>query len=202
MATLVIQPVVTPQPKTPTSPTTQKPTSITIPDSDIVKAYSDVSGYNPNTGANDNGAAALDVLNYWRKTGVSNHTIYAYAKINTLNIPHVKYAIYLFGGAYLGFQLPLSAQTQDIWDVPPTGTTTGAGVAGSWGGHAVCAIGYDSQHIYLISWGLIKKATWAFFSAYCDEAYVIISNDYVNSGKSPSGFDLTALQADLTALSQ
>jgi len=175
--------------------------SVTIPDSEIVKAYSDVSGYNPSTGENDKGAAALDALNYWRKTGIANHTIFAYAKINVLNIPHVKYAIYLFGGAYLGFQLPLSAQTQDIWDVPPTGTTTGNGVAGSWGGHCVCAIGYDSQFIYLISWGQIKKATWAFFSAYCDEAYVIISQDFANSGKTPNGFDFTTLQSDLQALS-
>ena len=142
------------------------------------------------------------MLNYWRKTGISNHSIYAFVKINQLNIPHVKYAIRLLGGAYLGFQLPLSAQNQDIWDVPPTGTATGNGVAGSWGGHAVCAIGYDPQYIYLISWGAVKKATWAFFSAYCDEAYALISNDYVNSGKAPSGFDLTTLQADLNALSQ
>ena len=176
--------------------------SIKIPDSDIVKSYTDVSGYDPITGINDNGASALDVLNYWRKTGISNHNIYAYAKINTVDIQHVKYAIYMFGGAYLGFELPVSAQNQDIWDIPPTGTKMGSGVVGSWGGHAVCAIGYDTQFIYLISWGEVKKATWAFFSAYCSEAYVIISNDYLKSGKTPHGFDLASLQSDLKALSQ
>ncbi len=181
--------------------TTTPLTSVTIPDSDIVKAYSDVSGYDPKTGDRDRGAAALDVLNYWRKQGVSGHTINSYVKINAKNIPHVKYAIYLLGGAYLGFQLPLSAQNQDIWDVPPTGTATGNGVAGSWGGHAVCAIGYDTQFIYLISWGQIKKATWAFFSAYCDEAYAIISQEFASAGKTPNAFDLAALQADLAALS-
>lgn len=179
-----------------------KPNVLVIPDSDIVKAYSDVTGYNPSTGANDTGAAALDVLNYWRKNGVSGHTIFAYAKINVLNIPHVKYAIYMFGGAYLGLELPISAQTQDIWDVPPTGTASGSGLAGSWGGHAVCAIGYDANYIYLISWGQIKKATWAFFTAYCDEAYVIISSDFAKSGKLPNGFDFTTLQADLAALTR
>jgi hypothetical protein len=172
---------------------------VVIPDSDIVKAYSAVSGYDPNTGINDFGASCLDVLNYWRKNGIANHKIIAYASINVRNLPHIKVAIFLFGGIYLGINLPESAKKQDIWDVPATGTQTGAGVAGSWGGHCVCAIGYDDRYIYVISWGQMKKATWAFFSAYCQEAYAVIGEEFAGQ-KTPSGFDFNTLKADLKML--
>jgi hypothetical protein len=39
--------------------------------------------------------------------------------------------------------------------------------------------------------------TWAFWDRYCDEAYCIISNDFLSGGKAPNGLDLNALNADL-----
>jgi len=48
-------------------------------------------------------------------------------------------AIWLFGGAYIGIQLPIRAQNQDVWDVP---SDLGLDdVPGSWGGHAVYLVG-------------------------------------------------------------
>lgn len=168
-------------------------------DKAIVKAYCAVSGYDPKTGANDNGAVELDVLNYWRKSGVGGHTIGAFAATTLKNIDHVKAAVYLFGGCYIGLSLPNSAQGQDVWDVP-AGGPTGAGEKGSWGGHAVCVVGYDEQGLSVITWGALKKMTWAFWNTYCDESYAIISNDFLNNGKTPAGFDIAALQADLKAI--
>lgn len=168
-------------------------------DAAILKAYSAVSGYNPKTGANDNGAVELDVLNYWRKTGVGGHVIGAFAATTLNNIDHVKAAVYLFGGCYIGISLPISAQNQDVWDLP-AGGATGDGAKGSWGGHAVCVVGYDEQGPSVITWGAVKKMTWAFWNTYCDESYAIISNDFLNNGKTPAGFDMAALQADLKAI--
>ncbi len=37
-------------------------------DGEILNAYVAVSGYNPETHANDNGAVEIDVLNYWRSS--------------------------------------------------------------------------------------------------------------------------------------
>jgi hypothetical protein len=40
--------------------------------------------------------------------------------------------------------------------------------------------------------------TWRFWNDYCEEAYAILSPDWVQPGKrAPSGFGLPALQADL-----
>ncbi len=36
-----------------------------IPDQQIISSYAAISGYNPKTHANDDGANLLDVLNYW-----------------------------------------------------------------------------------------------------------------------------------------
>jgi hypothetical protein len=39
--------------------------------------------------------------------------------------------------------------------------------------------------------------TWEFWDRYCDEAYVLLSEDFLAVGKAPNGFDLAALKADL-----
>ena len=102
--------------------------------------------------------------------------------------------------------LPISAQTQQVWSVPPGGPT-GDGKPGSWGGHAVPVMGYDSHGLTVITWGAPKVMTWQFWAAYCDEAYAVLSMDFLkadpnnpNDPVSPNGFDLAALQADLKAV--
>ncbi len=168
-------------------------------DADIVAVYSAVTGYNPKTGKNDNGAVETKVLNYWRSTGLAGHKILAYAALEPKNHNHVMLSTFLFGGCYIGMALPISAQKQKVWSVPPGGAT-GQGAPGSWGGHAVPVIGYDSHGLTVITWGATKKMTWSFWDAYCDESYALISPDFANKKTSPSGFDLAALQADLKKL--
>ncbi len=165
-------------------------------DTDIIKAYSAITGYNPATGANDNGANETAVLNYWRKTGVASHKILAYAALEPKNHNHIMLSVFLFGGCYIGVGLPISAQRQKVWSVPPGGAT-GKGAPGSWGGHAVPVIGYDSHGLTVITWGATKRMTWSFWDAYCDESYAIISTDFAGAKPAPNGFDLAALQADI-----
>ena len=45
------------------------------------------------------------------------------------------------------------------------------------------------------------KMTWNFWNIYCDEAYAVLSPDWIGQAKlAPSGFDLAALEADLAAV--
>ncbi len=172
---------------------------VQVTDSQVIQAYAAVTGFDPTTGLGDNGAVELDILNYWRKTGMAGHTITAYAALTPGDTNHVKIATDLFCGVYIGLQLPTSAQTQDVWDVPPGGTV-GTGAPGSWGGHAVCVVGYDSSHLTIITWGQKKLMTWKFWGAYCDEAYAILSNDYLRGAVAPAGVDVVTLQQDLQAV--
>jgi hypothetical protein len=161
----------------------------------IVSAYSAVSGYVPGDASTDQGAVELDVLNYWRKTGVGGHKIAAYVKLDPTNHDQIKQAINLFGGAYIGIAMPTSAQNEigSVWS-----STSDA--PGSWGGHAVHVAAYDADTITCVTWGALQKMTWAFWSAYVDEAYAVLAADWFSGGHSPQGFDLTTLTWDLAAI--
>lgn len=169
-------------------------------DAQIVAAYSAITGYAPSDPTSDRGAVELDVLKFWRASGIAGHKIGAFASVSPKNVGHVKSAIALFGGLYIGVALPLSAQGQAVWDVPKGGAR-GKGKPGSWGGHAVPVIGYDASGLTVVTWGQPLKMTWAFWAAYCDEAYALLSPDWVDgTAPAPSGFDLATLTADLKAL--
>jgi hypothetical protein len=168
-------------------------------DDAIVQAYSAVSGYNPATGERDNGAIELDVLRYWRKQGIAGHKIAAYAAITPYKLSQIKAAIWLFEGAYLGLALPETAQDQEVWDL-----VGGPGSSpGSWGGHAVNAIGYDEDGVTVVTWGAKQRMTWSFWGSYCDEAYAVLSEDMLlGDGRCCAGMDLPALQRDLLEVSR
>ena len=170
-------------------------------DEQIVEAYSAVSGYDPKTGENDNGCYALDVLKYWRRHGIAGHKIHAFAKVDINHPRLIETAIMLFGGLYLGLSLPESAKRQlgHLWSIPNENVENEA--PGSWGGHAVWVPElYNPQIVACVTWGGLQPMSWAWLRCYCDEAYAIISPDYLQEGKNPDGFLLEALQRDLDAL--
>jgi hypothetical protein len=170
---------------------------------ECLAVYSAVTGYNPNDPSTDQGAAITDVLNYLQNTGITVggvvHKILAWAKIDQTNQQEVEQANYIFGGLDIGFNVPQSAldqnQAGEDWDVV-------ADDGGIQGGHSVPVFGYGSEGATCVTWGALQGMSWAFFQKYCDEAYAIITEDWLSQAESltPSGFDLAALQADLTAL--
>jgi hypothetical protein len=179
---------------------------IQLTDSDIVKAYSAVTGYDPNTGRNDNGAYMLDVANYMRKVGIGKekdgtpHTVMAFAEIGVKE-EYARAGALLFGGFWMGVWLPISAQRQPVWTVPDAGPI-GPGEPGSWGGHAIYASGYDAEGIFFYTWGRLMKMTWEFFKVYVDEAYIFITEDYLYRVKqtTPRGFDVARLEGYINEL--
>jgi len=176
------------------------PKEITLPDTEILKAYEQIGHYNPKDPRTDQGAVELDVLKFWRKSGIGGYKIDAFVALEPKNHSHVQAAVDLFGGAYIGVSLPISAQHQHVWSVPPGGPA-GSGAPGSWGGHAVVVEAYDAHGLTCITWGQTKKMTWSFWDTYCDEAYAVLSEVWAPAKKiSPASFDLAALSADLKEL--
>jgi hypothetical protein len=164
-------------------------------DYQILCAYSNITGYDITNGLNDNGAVELDVLKYWRNKGIAGKKILAFVKLEEKSFDHLKTAGYLFGGVYIGVSLPVEAQNQKVWDVTP------GEVPGSWGGHAVPVIGYNSVGPVVVTWGESKQMTWAAYLAWCDEAYAVLSGDWTGiDGMAPCGFDFAQLAVDLTEL--
>lgn len=150
------------------------------------------------TGPEDDGRYCLDILNYWQKTGFRKERIRAFVQIDPHKREHVALACWMFGGVYVGLALPLSAQAQtDEWKVSHGSKAE----RGSWGGHCVNLVDYLSHGPVCVTWGRLMPMTWAFLETYCDEAYAVISPDWVDDGRAaPSGFALAQLEQDLAAI--
>lgn len=175
---------------------------ITVPDSAILAAYEKWDGYDPNDPSTDQGGNELDVLKAWRRDGLDGHKLLAFADPTVSNLEEIRQTIHLFGGVYIGVALPVTAQTQDVWDVAPgylSGTNPNA-EANSWGGHCVYVPAYDPDGFTCITWGAKKKMTNAFWSAYVDEAHGLLGADWFKADEAPSGFDLAQLQMDLALI--
>lgn len=160
-------------------------------------AYSAATGFDPAHPETDRGAVVLDALNFRRSTGIEGHKIGAFASIEPGNHENVRLGVHLFGAVGIGLGLPLAAQEQDgTWHLGAR--STGAQwVARSWGGHYVPVIAYDGSGLTCVTWGALKVMTWQFFDRYCDEAWAILSPDWLSHGKSHGGLDLQQLATDL-----
>jgi hypothetical protein len=152
----------------------------------------------------DHGCDMMRMLKGWRLIGLGGDKITAYASLETGNLTEVRDAVNLFGGAYIGLALPQFADPGgniDISTIPwvvPLGGPVGNAAPGSSGqGHCVNAVAYDARNLYVVTWGAIKPMSWQFYSAYADEAYAIVSNDFLKNGKAPNGFNLRQLMSDL-----
>ena len=154
---------------------------------DVIKLYLRL------TKGADTGLAELNVLNYWRKHVVGGDKISAYAAIDTKNRTHIQQAIQLFGGVYLGFQVPEGADEQFEARTPwVPGRLTASG-------HAVFAVAYDADGVTVLTWGNTQKATWAWWDECVDEAYAILPPEAMQAGFAP-GFDGTQLTHDLSLI--
>jgi hypothetical protein len=167
--------------------------AVELPERAVLDAFDQVKRIDPFSG--EEGAVELDVLRFWRKTGIGGHRIGAYARVAVHDQRLVQTATWLFGGLYIGLQMPLIAQVQPVWDW--TGSLAGPALPGSWGGHAVDVVRYDRNGLTVVTWGRLQELTWSFWARYCDEAYCILSDDFLKHGNAPNGFDLAALEADL-----
>ena len=98
---------------------------------------------------------------------------------------------------------PAATFCQIPWIVPGKGPV-GSAAPNPNNGHCVPAVAYDQRFIYVVTWGAIKTMSRRFYDAYADEAFAVLSPDWINKkvGTSPSGFDMAALTQDLTAVSQ
>ncbi len=157
-----------------------------------------IASYFEITGGSDGGAYCLDVLKHWRKAGIAGDRIVAFARLRNGDVTQAKLAIDLFGSCYLGFALPnFAIRTRRHWDVPSEGLA-GDAQPNEKNGHCVTAVGYDAARCYIVTWGRLKPITWRFYRAYMDEAYAVLSRDWIaKNATAPSGFNLRALERDL-----
>jgi hypothetical protein len=179
-------------------------TEVTLPDASIVGLY-ERFGYNPadvqpdGTNPTDKGAVEQDVLQSLVDNPVDGHEIVAFTQVDHTNPTLMKAALDQFGGLYVGIECPESMQQQfaagEVIDFVP-----GSPVEG---GHCIVIVGWDTEFIYIVTWGKLVKMTWAFWTAYGDEAWAVITKDWIEAnGETPSCLDLQGLLAAFRALGE
>lgn len=182
----------------------------TLPDAAILQKYEMWCGYNPADPSTDQGGVELDVLNHWRHSpGFWRHPLLAHADVTAHKLKEVCQSIELFGGVYIGVQLPISAQGSSTWDV----SSGGDAVPGSWGGHCVFVPKYRTENDKIIftaiSWGELIDITQDFWlycdsdaGPYIDEVHALVAPEFLSlkTSDTPIGLDLAQLEADLKLL--
>lgn len=151
----------------------------------------------------------LDALKLWRKTGIGDHRIHSFVQARPADADQLRIIIHLFGASYVGLDLPRFACGPDPtlwpatpWSVPPQVAPEDCRPQ-SENGHCVTAIGYGSDGIYVVSWGLLKVMSWEFYQRFNFETYAVLSHDWVEkNAKCPTGFYSSALVRDLRQLEE
>jgi hypothetical protein len=182
---------------------------VVVTDADTLDAYARIlaaagAPYDPADADTDTGAAELDALAYVLAHGLGGRKIAGYGTIDHHDPLELRACVAYLGGAYVGLQLPLTAQDGPAsWVVPARGWRYDDG-PGTWGGHAVAVLGYNARRdtYTVVSWGQCFEVQGAFVRACIDEAHGVIFDDWVGaSGRAPSGYDMAALVAELRHVS-
>lgn len=177
-----------------------------ITTAEAIAAYTALTGYNPSTGANDDGCTLQEVLEYAQKTGLGGFKPAAFAEIDISDTAVIQQAVASFGSCYAALGIPAIFLTQfdagKPWDVP----TTRAG-GKIEGGHAVPIVGYTAdstgalKYWVVITWSAVQLVTPAAFTQYFSEAWTQVFDQWLeSSGVTPSGLDGAEANAQYQAL--
>lgn len=175
--------------------------TVTFTDDNVLSDYAS-TGFDPKTGANDNGTNMFQLYTYRKNTGVIDstgirHRLSAFLEIKPGNDDELAAAIYLFGVVGIGIKVYDWAEQQfanhQVW-APQRGGKL-------MGGHAIPIVGRTaSGNFQAVTWGGVQELTPDFFREYTTSAFVGITQDYLTGDKSPEGLDSALLLQDLPKL--
>ena len=170
-------------------------------DAGALRAYSAVTGFNPDDPLTDSGTPVRDAMKYRANVGVLDvsgrpHRIAAYATIEPGDMDRLKAAAYLFSAVGVGILFPESAMDQfengQPWDVVSNEQPDS--------GHYIPVVGFRGGNFLCVTWGKLQQITSAFLKKYCDEVWSVFTHEYIRNGTSSEGFDLSALLDDQKAV--
>lgn len=168
-------------------------------ETDVLDAYKAVSGFQESDIRSDKGCSMYRFMKHWRDKGLAGLRISRFVPIRKGDPDLLRTAVYWFGGCMIGLNMPASAREQISWEMSGNGRSS---QPGSWGGHAVAVIGYNSTHFIVISWGRRMLMSHDFYRTYNDEGYIALSGLHWTgaSGRTPTepSRSLTELDHALT----
>jgi hypothetical protein len=187
--------------------------TVVVSDAEVLKAYSAVSGYDPRTGANDNGATLQDAYDYARKVGFvidgKTYQLEAFAQLDAIyrrgNVDWdlIRVCIDAFSGVSVGMVFPDFAMDQfdtgQVWD------WNGQRRYREEGGHDVLLVGYGGAgagaYFDCWTWGRRQRMTLPFMQRFIEEYWTHGDADWRRAdGTVPNGIDAAAANAEFQQL--
>ncbi|GBR30081.1 hypothetical protein NKW55_11835 [Gluconobacter kondonii] len=177
---------------------------VVMPTSMVLNNYAAVTGFDPQTGARDNGTVLLDELNFWLREGLHRpgqtlDYLTAYGTIDPQDCDSIRRGICYLGGVLAGVQVP-----QGFMDLPLGTTWDWNAISNKTpvGGHAIALVGYDPKGLFFNTWGTRTFMPWDTFTKIADEAYGLLSRQNWVSipGTSPNGETFDTLLAEVRGL--
>ena len=178
---------------------------VTVTGEECIEMYQTETGYDPITGANDNGTDMRDALNYARTTGIldhngSRHLIGGYCALGTTGDAlwtELLEALAVFDVVSIGLQFRQCYMDQfnagQPWNYQADSPIVG--------GHDVLvATRRLANQIQVFTWATLHDVYADVVVKDVDEAYGIFLPDSMVAGKGPEGFDMAEYQAALAAL--
>lgn len=173
-------------------------------DDSVLAEYGALTGYDPQTGADDNGTNVVELLSYRRKSGLADvsgkrHKIGAYVKLKPGNLTELRYASYYFDGVGIGVQFP--EQWMDafnagrfVWDQVDDPNYVG--------GHYISDVAWRNNAPVIITWGQPVELTPAGYEQNADEVYAYLSLEKMINGVDLQGLNVAAMQDDIKQLTR
>lgn len=168
---------------------------------DMVRDAYATTGYDPETGAGDNGANIREhLLKPWKALGWWGTKAIAYARVDPTNVEEVALATWLGGGLIGGYNLPADCfeqndgQGRPQWSMPEGGWAPGEGPSASRG-HCIYTHGVRSGN----TWGQSLVMDQPYILATCDELWLVLLDIWQVGDRAPNGFAWQQLVADAEA---
>jgi hypothetical protein len=168
----------------------------------VLSDYAACTGFNPATGAGDNGTNMRDGLNYRRHIGIvdstgTRHKIGGFCALEPGNFSQLLQALEIFDVVAMGIEVAESCEQQFAagkpWSVVP-----GAQIVG---GHYVPVFARPSVAMgECVTWARRQPFTEQFYGKYNDEAYGVFTTETLTAGRSPEGFNLDDFNEALAQL--
>ncbi len=173
----------------------------------VVGEYAKVTGYDPETGAGDEGTEVRARLVHMQETGILDtagtaHKLAMFVELEPGNLQHLLEALYFFEGLPLGVQIG-NAQMEAFNTATQNGSTpvwTNVGGSEELDGHCIPMVGRpDGEHFAALTWGQRVLLTPTFLEKQCDEAWAYVTLDRINkvTGTDFVGVNETQLEAYL-----